>query len=80
MSISGTDRTIEQATRLNFNLVTIENIQYSPDGTLIVYEGGDTGDNNDIYYMTVGGTDIKRITSDPSPDFQPAWRPVPGIQ
>ncbi|MBI5963026.1 MAG: PD40 domain-containing protein [Chloroflexi bacterium] len=77
MSISATDRTIEQGTRLGFNVVTIENIHYSPDGSLIAYEGGDSGDNNDIYYMTITGANRIRITTDPSLDFNPAWRPVP---
>lgn len=77
MSISATDRSSEQGARMLFNLVTIENVHYSPDGLLLAYEGGESGKNNDIFYMTVAGKDPTRVTTDPSLDFNPAWRPVP---
>jgi Tol biopolymer transport system component len=77
MSISATDHSIEQATPLNFNIITIENADYSPDGSLIAYEGGDSGTNNDIFYMDISGENRVRITTDPNPDFNPAWRPIP---
>ena len=77
MSISAIDHSIEQATRLEFNLITIENVHYSPDGSLIAYEGGESGENNDIFYMTITGADRIRITTDPRLDFNAAWRPVP---
>jgi serine/threonine protein kinase/Tol biopolymer transport system component len=77
MTISATDRTIKQGTRLNVDVLTIENADFSPDGTLIAYEGGDTGDNNDIFYMDSSGANIIRITTDPSLDFNPVWRPIP---
>ena len=77
MTISATDRTIKQGTRLNVDVLTIENADFSPDGTLIAYEGGDTGDNNDIFYMDSSGENIVRVTTDPSPDFNPVWRPAP---
>jgi serine/threonine protein kinase/Tol biopolymer transport system component len=77
MSISATDHSIEQATPLNFNIITIENIDFSPDGSLIAYEGGDSGTNNDIFYMDISGENRVRITTDPNPDFNPAWRPIP---
>ena len=77
MSISAVDHSVEQATKLGFKLVTIENVNYSPDGALIAFEGGDTGENNDIFYITIEGTDRVRITTDPGLDFNPAWRPTP---
>lgn len=77
MSISATDHSIEQATKLNFNIITIENADYSPDGSLIAYEGGESGTNNDIFYVDISGKNRVRITTDPNPDFNPAWRPIP---
>ena len=77
MTISATDRSITLGTRLDVNVLTVENADFSPDGTLIAYEGGDTGDNNDIFYMDRSGENIVRITTDPSPDFNPVWRPAP---
>lgn len=76
MTISSTDRTIQQGTRLLYNVITIENARYSPDGLFLVYEGGESGENNDIFYMDVAGTNITRVTTDPSLDFQPVWRPI----
>jgi len=77
MSISATDRAIEQGKILQFNLITIENVHYSPDGSLLVYEGGESGENNDIFYISLAGTEPIRVTTDTRLDFNPAWRPVP---
>ena len=76
MSISSTDRTVLQGKRLEINIITIENVDYSPDGVFLAYEGGESGENYDIFYMDVTGANRKRVTTDPSPDFDPAWRPV----
>lgn len=80
MSISATDRSVVTARRFDINVITIENIDFSPNGAFIVYEGGESGENNDIYYMNADGTNRIRITTDPSSDFHPAWRPVQAIQ
>jgi Tol biopolymer transport system component len=77
MSISATDHSVQQATRLELNVTPIENVDYSPDGSLIVYEGSVSGSNNDIFYMNMENLERVRITTDPSPDFNPAWRPIP---
>ncbi len=76
MSISSTDRTVLQGTRLEINVITIENVDYSPDGVFLAYEGGESGENNDIFYMDGTGKNRTRITSDPGDDFNPTWRPV----
>lgn len=76
MRISATDRSVQQATPLQFNILSIENMEYSPDGFWLVYEGDETGKNNDIYYTTVTGANRTRLTSDPGLDFDPTWRPL----
>lgn len=76
MSISATDRSVQQGSPMPFNVITIENVNYSPDGTYLVFEGGETGKNNDIYYMDISGGNRTRVTTDPSLNFHPAWRPV----
>lgn len=53
-----------------------QNIQFSPDGYWIVYEGGEGLDRKDIYYMTASGGTRNRLTSDNANDFDPAWRPI----
>lgn len=51
----------------------------SPDGFWIAYEGWPNGSNHDIYLMTVNGANITRLTTDPSFEFGPAWRPSPKL-
>jgi serine/threonine protein kinase len=76
MRISPKDSSVQQATALQFGILSIENIEYSPDGFWLVFEGDETGKNNDIYYMTVTGANRTRLTTDAGLDFDPAWRPV----
>lgn len=76
MTISSTDRSVQQGKLLQLNVITIENPDYSPDGLFFAYEGGETGENNDIFYMDITGANRIRVTTDPSLDFHPAWRPI----
>jgi eukaryotic-like serine/threonine-protein kinase len=62
------------ATRLNFQ-TPIEDVEFSPDGLWLVYEGRDAQGNRDIYFMTIAGGNRTRLTTDPAVDFDPAWRP-----
>jgi Tol biopolymer transport system component len=76
MSTSGVDRSAEQGSFLQLNIISIEDVEYSPDGFYLLYEGESSGENNDIYYMTVTGANKIRLTTDEGLDFDPAWRPV----
>jgi serine/threonine protein kinase/Tol biopolymer transport system component len=75
MKISSTDRSVQQGTLLQSSTLSVENLEYSQDGFWIVYEGDATGENNDIFYMTVTGASRTRLTFDESLDFDPTWRP-----
>jgi len=75
MSISAVDRSVEQGSFLQLNVVSVEDVEYSPDGFHLVYEGEAGDENNDIYYMTVTGANAIRVTKDKGLDFDPAWRP-----
>ena len=77
MSISATDRTKEQALPVQLALVYIENVDYSPDGFYLAYEGVEEASNFDIFYMTIAGADRFRLTTDKGVDFDPVWRPAP---
>jgi len=48
---------------------------WSPDSQWIVFESWRDGAQHDIYRMTFSGTEVTRLTNDPAPDYQPAWRP-----
>ena len=76
MRISATDRTVEQGTPVQLNALSIEDVDYSPDGFWLVYEGEEADENRDIYYMTVTGANRTRLTTDKGLDFDPAWRPL----
>jgi TolB protein len=75
MRISGTDRSDDLGTRLQFQVSSIEDVEYSPDGFWLLYEGEETGENKDVIYMTVTGANRTRLTADEGMDFDPAWRP-----
>ena len=74
-SISATDRSVEQGAFLQLNVISIEDVEYSPDGFRLLYEGEGGDENNDILYMTVTGANNTRITTDQGLDFDPTWRP-----
>lgn len=75
MSVSATDHSDQQGKRMQINLVTIQNVDYSPDGFYLAYEGVEDENNVDIFYMTTAGGGPTRITTDPALDFHPVWRP-----
>jgi Tol biopolymer transport system component len=70
------ERELLTAKRLNFSPLWIENIEYSPDGIWLLFEGLGDDKNRDIYLMSVDGETVIRITLDPGMDFDPAWRPL----
>ncbi len=76
MSVSAIDHTVEQGKKIQINVITIENVDYSPDGYYLAYEGIVEDNNIDIFYMTAAGGGRERITTDPALDFHPVWRPV----
>jgi Tol biopolymer transport system component len=48
----------------------------SPDGTQVAFSwNGEREDNFDIYVMTIGSSDVRRLTTDPAADSLPAWAP-----
>lgn len=75
MSTSATDRSLEQGLRQTLNIAYVEDIDYSPDGFYLAYEGVGEAGNTDVFFMTVSGGDRVRLTTDPAQDFHPAWRP-----
>jgi Tol biopolymer transport system component len=49
---------------------------FSPDGGQIAFAwDGEKGDNCDIYLKMIGSSEIRRLTTDPAPDFAPSWSP-----
>ena len=63
-------------TRLDFQ-PPIEDVQFSPDGLWIVFEGAAEAGNYDIFFSTITGGNLTRLTNDPMIEFDPVWRPVP---
>jgi TolB protein len=50
-------------------------VQWAPDGSLIVFSGLAAGGNSDIYLVAPDGTGFRALTTHPAPDSQPAWSP-----
>ena len=76
MSIKYEDRETKDPTRVDLPR-PVEDVEFSPDGLWMVFEGMDNDGNRDIYIMTASGGSRTRITNDPSVDFDPSWRPTP---
>ncbi|MFZ5818675.1 MAG: protein kinase domain-containing protein [Chloroflexota bacterium] len=76
MQIRYEDRETQEAARVKLGVAGIQSLQFAPDGFWMVYESVDEKDNHDIYYMTASGATKTRLTTDPSDDFDPAWRPI----
>jgi serine/threonine protein kinase/Tol biopolymer transport system component len=75
MTTSSTDRSAEQGSFFQLNVISIEDVEYSPDGFYLLYEGQGSDEKKDIFYMTVTGANNTRITNDKGLDFDPTWRP-----
>jgi serine/threonine protein kinase/Tol biopolymer transport system component len=76
MSLVPQNTTIQQGTSLSYKPLPIEDVDYSPDGLWIAYEGQEENQNTDIIYMDMDGKNRVRLTAGPELDYDPAWRPV----
>jgi serine/threonine protein kinase/Tol biopolymer transport system component len=47
----------------------------SPDAKWVSFESWPDGRNHDIFIMDIAGKNITRLTTDPSVDYSPVWRP-----
>jgi TolB protein len=48
---------------------------FSPDGQWIAFNSLRNNDQADIFIMRPDGSDLRQITADPEPDWQPQWEP-----
>lgn len=48
---------------------------YSPDGQWIAFNSLRNNDQADIFIMRADGTDLRQVTTNPEPDWQPQWEP-----
>jgi TolB protein len=48
---------------------------YSPDGEWIAFNSLRNNDQADIYLIRTDGTDLRQLTDNPEPDWQPQWEP-----
>jgi len=78
MSVPYSEAGNAAAIRLNMGRLPVERVSVSPDGFWIAFQGMEEGQDLDIFFMTVTGTDRTRLTLDPARDFDPAWRPPGG--
>lgn len=48
---------------------------YSPDGQWIAFNSLRNNDQADLFVMRADGSDLRQITDNPEPDWQPQWEP-----
>jgi TolB protein len=48
---------------------------YSPDGEWIAFNSLRNNDQADLFIMRADGSDLRQITDNPEPDWQPQWEP-----
>lgn len=48
---------------------------YSPDGQWIAFNSLRNDDQADIFIMRPDGSDVRQVTDNPEPDWQPQWEP-----
>jgi TolB protein len=48
---------------------------YSPDGLHIAFNSTRNNNQSDIFIMDSDGSNLKQVTTDPEPDWQPRWEP-----
>jgi TolB protein len=48
---------------------------FSPDGQWIAFNSLRNNDQADIFIMRPDGSDLRQVTNDPEPDWQPQWEP-----
>jgi TolB protein len=48
---------------------------FSPDGQWIAFNSLRNNDQADIFIMRTDGTDLRQVTNNPEPDWQPQWEP-----
>lgn len=48
---------------------------YSPDGAWIAFNSQRNDDQADLFVMRADGSDLRQITDNPEPDWQPQWEP-----
>jgi Tol biopolymer transport system component len=75
MTIRFEDRDAKKPTKLDLAVSPIEDVHFSPDGLWLVFESTDENGNRDIYFSTLSGGNLTRLTSDPKDEFDPVWRP-----
>jgi TolB protein len=48
---------------------------YSPDGQFIVFNSLRNDDQADLFIMRADGSELRQLTDNPEPDWQPHWEP-----
>ncbi len=50
-------------------------LQWSPDGTQLLFVGQQRGGREDLFVIRPDGSDLRQLTTHPASDLEPAWSP-----
>ena len=71
---AGREATWADAEQLSFDYAYIEYIDVAPDGRHL-YFSSDRSGNEDLWMMSMDGADLRQLTTDPAPDWNPKLSP-----
>jgi Tol biopolymer transport system component len=63
-----------EAEPLTFDQAWVEFLDVSPDGRRLAFSSDRSG-NSDLWVLSLDGGELRQLTDDPTPDWQPAWSP-----
>ena len=55
--------------------IWVADLAPSPDGSKLAYDGGATGQSNEIFVLNLATKVVKRLTNNSVPDYTPSWSP-----
>jgi Tol biopolymer transport system component len=55
--------------------IWVSDLAPSPDGSKLAYDGGASGQSNEIFVLNLATKVVKRLTNNSTPDYTPSWSP-----
>ena len=76
-TITPQGKSLKQVTHFDDQTVISHKVSFGPDGKTIIFAKGTPGEHNDVFTITVDGTNLQKVTDAPEADTSPDWAPAP---